>query len=374
MSVSSATPYSPRTQPPILSQTHSQNISQNQLHYQPQGNPQNVSEHSQHNFAPSDKQKPIHPNKDPSHIQRKPKKRTLQKIIKQRWLFAMLIPGVVWMIIFNYIPMYGIVIAFKDYTVFDNIFSAPWVGLKNFVEFFNDDKFWLVMRNTLGINAIKLAIGFPLPIALAILINEIRFVRGKKIVQTVSYLPHFFSWVVLGGMIITIFSETGIFNRAVNAMGLADGPVNVLTEARYFWGLFITSDIWKELGWNSIIFLAAIAGIDPALYEAASMDGATKIQKIWHITLPSIKGIITILLVLSISAILNTSVEQFLILQNPLNLEASEVIDTLVYKLGLQAGRFSYAAAVGLFKAIIALILLVSANYASKRFNDRAIF
>lgn len=296
------------------------------------------------------------------------------KIVQQRWLYYMVIPGVVWMIIFNFIPMYGIIIAFKDYTIFDTIANAPWVGFKNFIDFFKDDKFWLIMQNTLGISVIKLIIGFPLPIMLAIMLNEIYNQRFKKYVQTISYLPHFFSWVVLAGMLITWLSETGIVNELLLRFNLREKPVPFLTESKYFWTLAIGSDIWKELGWNAIIYLAAISGIDPTLYEAATIDGASKLQKIWHITLPSIKGIITILLILAISGILNTNFEQLLVMQNPLNLERSEVIDTLVYKLGLQSGRFSYAAAVGLFKSIIAMILLLSANYTSKKLNNRAIF
>ena len=254
--------------------------------------------------------------------------------------------------------------------------TAPWVGLKHFIDFFSDDKFALVMRNTLGMSILKLLFGFPFPIILAILLNELYHTKFKKIVQTVSYLPHFFSWVILGGMMITWLSETGIINEILIATGLveAQSPISFLTEPQLFWGLAITSDIWKELGWNAIIYLAAIAGIDPSLYEAATMDGANKMQKILYITLPSIKGVITILLVLAISGILNTNFEQILVLQNSLNAETSEVIDTLVYKLGIQQGRFSYATAVGLFKSVIAMILLFSANYATKKINDRTIF
>lgn len=304
---------------------------------------------------------------------RSPYSRT-RKMMNQRWLYVMVIPGVIWMIIFNYIPMYGIIIAFKNYTVFDTFSSAPWVGLKNFVDFFTDEKFWLVMKNTLGISILKLLWGFPFPIILAIFLNEIYHAKFKKYVQTVSYLPHFFSWVILGGMLITWLSETGIANDILIKLKIVQEPVSFLTEPSMFWQLAIISDIWKELGWNAIIYLAAIAGIDPGLYEAATIDGANKLQKIWNITLPSIKGVITILLVLSISGILNTNFEQMLVLQNPLNISSSEVIDTLVYKIGVQSGRFSYATAVGLFKSVVALILLFSANYATKKLNDRTIF
>lgn len=293
---------------------------------------------------------------------------------KQRYLHFMIIPGIIWMIVFNYIPMYGIIIAFKNYTIVDTISSAPWVGFDNFREFLTDSNFFGVMKNTLGISILKLIIGFPLPIMFAIMLNELYHAKFKKYVQTISYLPHFFSWVVLGGIMISWLSDTGMINKVLMGMGILNEPVVFLAKKEYFWTISIVSEIWKELGWNAIIYLAAIAGIDPVLYEAAKIDGAGKLAQIWHITLPSIKGTVTILFILSVSSILNTNFEQMLILQNPLNLSASEVIDTFVYKMGLQSMRFSYATAVGLFKSIIAFILLLSANFVSKKFNDKTLF
>ncbi|TDT70459.1 carbohydrate ABC transporter membrane protein 1 (CUT1 family) [Hypnocyclicus thermotrophus] len=301
-------------------------------------------------------------------------KKTWKLIKRQKYLHLMVIPGIIWMIIFNYIPMYGIIIAFKNYTIIDTFNSAPWVGLENFKEFFMDDNFFLVMKNTLGISVLKLIIGFPLPIAFAIMLNELYNSKLKKYVQTISYLPHFFSWVVLGGIMINWLSQTGLMNKVLMGVGIIQEPIVFLAHPKYFWGISIISDIWKELGWNAIIYLAAIAGINPTLYEAAKIDGAGKMAQIWHITLPSIKGTITILFILAVSGILNTNFEQMLVLQNPLNLSASEVIDTFVYKMGLQSLRFSYATAVGLFKSVIAFILLVSANYTSKKINGKALF
>lgn len=301
-------------------------------------------------------------------------KKQLIALKKQRYLQMMVIPGIIWMLIFNYIPMYGIIIAFKNYTIIDTFNSAPWVGFQNFMEFLTDENFMIVMKNTLGISVLKLVIGFPLPIIFAIMLNELYHSRLKKYVQTISYLPHFFSWVVLGGMMIGWMSETGIINKMLMGMGVLNEPVIFLAHKEYFWTITIISDIWKELGWNAIIYLAAIAGINPLLYEAARIDGAGKLQQIWHITIPSIKGTITILFILAVSGILNTNFEQMLVLQNPLNLETSEVIDTFVYKMGLQSMRFSYATAVGLFKSVIAMILLLSANFASKKFNDKTLF
>lgn len=298
----------------------------------------------------------------------------LTKMIRQRYLHLMVIPGIIWMIIFSYIPMYGIIIAFKNYSIIGSIADAPWVGLSNFKEFLMDENFFLVMKNTLGISFLKLLIGFPIPIIFAILLNELYHSKFKKFVQTVSYLPHFFSWVVLGGIMISWLSESGLLSELLIKSGIMKEGVSFLAREKHFWSIAILSDIWKETGWNAIIYLAAIAGINPNLYEAAKIDGAGKLSQIWHITLPSIKGTITILFILSISGILNSNFDQMLVLQNPLNTNASEVIDTFVYKMGLKSMRFSYSTAVGLFKSVIALILLVSANLVSKKFNDRSLF
>lgn len=302
------------------------------------------------------------------------KSKVLQKLLRQKYLHFMVLPGIIWMIIFNYIPMYGIIIAFKNYSIIGTIGDAPWVGLSNFKEFLTDDSFMLVMKNTLGISFLKLLIGFPIPIIFAILLNELYHSKFKKFVQTVSYLPHFFSWVVLGGIMINWLSESGLLNDILFKSGFISEHVSYLAKEEYFWMISILSDIWKETGWNAIIYLAAIAGINPNLYEAAKIDGAGKLSQIWHITIPSIKGTITILFILSVSGILNSNFEQMLVLQNPLNLGASEVIDTFVYKLGLKSMRFSYSTAVGLFKSVIALFLLISANFVSKKFNDRSLF
>ncbi len=302
------------------------------------------------------------------------KQNFFQVFKRQKYLQAMVWPGIIWMIIFNFIPMIGIIIAFKDYTIIDTIWSAPWVGLQNFVEFFKDENFPILMKNTLGISLLKLLIGFPLPIIFAILLSELYNEKLKKFTQTISYMPHFLSWVVLGGIMINWLGESGVVNNLITTLGISKQPIGFLSNPKYFWWIAIFSDIWKETGWNAIIYLAAIAGINPTLYEAAKIDGAGKLQQIFHITLPSIKGTITVLFILAVSGILNTNFDQILVLQNPLNLPSSEVIDTFVYKTALRSSRFSYATAVGLFKSVIALILLVSANMMSKKFNDRSLF
>lgn len=303
----------------------------------------------------------------------KPKKK-LSKFLSQRYLQVMAILGVIWMIIFNYVPMYGLIIAFKRYSIIKPISKAPWVGFQHFKEFLTDPEFYNVVKNTVGISALKLLIGFPLPILFALLLNELTSVKFKRAVQTISYLPHFLSWVVLGGILTTWLSDVGIINEILMKLNIIREPVNYLAEPKYFWGIVVLSDIWKELGWSAIIYLAAIAGVDPEMYEAATIDGAGRIHRMIYITLPAIKPTITILFILAVSGILNSNFDQILVLRNSLNATASDVIDIYVYRMGLQLGRYSYATAVGLVKSVIAFLLLLSANYVSKKLNDTSLF
>ncbi|MDQ0196220.1 putative aldouronate transport system permease protein [Paenibacillus wynnii] len=303
-----------------------------------------------------------------------PRHKLWRRIVAQRHLQTMALLGVVWMFIFNYIPMYGIIIAFKEFNIVKSISEAPWVGLTHFREFLADDNFGNVMRNTLGISLIKLFIGFPLPIIFALFLNEIRSIRYKKAIQTISYLPHFLSWVVLGGILATWLADVGIVNHVLMALNVIDQPITYLAEPKHFWTIIITSDIWKELGWSAIIYLAAIAGVSPEMYEAATIDGAGRFQKMWFVTLPSIKSTISILFILAVSGVLNSNFDQILVLRNSLNDSSSNVIDYYVYQTGLLSGRYSYSAAIGLFKSVIALILLLIANQVSKKINDTSLF
>ena len=281
--------------------------------------------------------------------------------------------GVAWMIIFNFIPMYGGIIAFKDYDIIRTIAEAPWVGLKHFKEFLADENFGYVMKNTLGISLLKL-LTFPLPIIFALFLNEVRSLRYKKAIQTISYLPHFLSWVVLGGILATWLSDVGIINDIFMALHIIDQPISFLAEPKYFWTILITSDVWKELGWSAIIYLAAITSISPEMYEAATIDGAGRFQQMWYVTLPSIKGTISILFILAVSGVLNSNFDQILVLRNSLNDSASNVIDYYVYYTGISTGRYSYSAAIGLFKSVIAFILLLIANQVSKKLNETSLF
>lgn len=307
-------------------------------------------------------------------VNKNKQKKKINEFLSQKHLQVMALLGVIWMIIFNYIPMYGIIIAFKRYNIVKPISKAPWVGFQYFKEFLTDPEFYNVIKNTLGISALKLLIGFPLPIIFALLLNELTSIKFKKAVQTISYLPHFLSWVVLGGILTTWLSDVGILNEILVKLNIIKEPVNFLAEPKYFWGIVVLSDIWKELGWSAIIYLAAIAGVDPEMYEAAIIDGAGRLQRIWYITLPAIKSTITILFILAVSGILNSNFDQILVLRNSLNASASDVIDIYVYRMGLQLGRYSYATAVGLVKSIIAFLLLLSANFVSKKLNDTSLF
>jgi len=301
------------------------------------------------------------------------RKKWLRKLVSQRHIQIMALLGIAWMIIFNYIPMYGVIIAFKDYDIIRTISEAPWVGLEHFKEFLSDENFGYVMKNTLGISLLKL-LTFPLPIIFALFLNEVRSLRFKRAIQTISYLPHFLSWVVLGGILATWLSDVGIINHILMGLHFIEEPISYLAEPKYFWTIIITSDIWKELGWSAIIYLAAITGISPEMYEAATIDGAGRFQKMWYITVPAIKATISILFILAVSGVLNSNFDQILVLRNSLNDSASNVIDYYVYYTGISQGRYSYSAAIGLFKSVIAITLLLIANQVSKKLNDTSLF
>ena len=286
----------------------------------------------------------------------------------------MVLPGIVWMVVFCYLPIYGLQIAFQDYKITHALGTSPWVGLKYFARFLSDPLFWPVMKNTLGISFYKLLFGFTLPIVFALLLNEVRYPRFKKVVQTVSYLPHFLSWVVLGGIMINWLSDVGFINTFLVAIGAIEKPISYLANPKYFWGIAVVSEVWKELGWSAIIYLAAIAGIDPALYEAAIIDGAGRLRMIFSITLPCIAGTISILFILAVGGLMGSNFDQIFVLKNQLNLSASNVIDIYVYQTGISRTNYSYASAIGLFRSIISLVLLVGANTMSNRLQGTSLF
>ncbi|MFS0964719.1 ABC transporter permease [Enterococcus durans] len=294
----------------------------------------------------------------------------LKKFYDQRQLHWMVLPGVAFMIVFNYIPIYGIIIAFKNYTIVDTMSSAPWVGLDNFKIIMEDSFFWEAVRNTLAISLMKLLLGFAIPIILAIMIFEMQDGRLKKVIQTVSYIPHFFSWIVLGGMMISWLSTNGFINQVLMALGLMDQGVNHLLDPDKYWWIAVLSDIWKEVGWGTILYLAGMSRIDPTFYEAARIDGASKLTQIRTITLPLLTPIISLNLILNVSGLLGSNLDQTLVLMNAQNQNKSEVINSFVYRMGLTQGNFSYATAVGLGISVISIILLILIDRMTRKMNN----
>jgi len=292
--------------------------------------------------------------------------------LKLQWqLQLMTIPGMIHIIIFSFIPIYGLIIAFQSYTVFDTFGSAQFVGLENFRIIVSDRFFWESVRNTLGISLIKLFVGFPLQIILSIMIFEMASGILKKVIQTVSYLPHFLSWIILGGMIISWSSTNGLFNNILAIFGLSTGENHLLNVNRY-WAIAALSDVWKEAGWGTILYLATMSGIDHSLYEAAKIDGAGKIRQIIYITMPMLKTIIALKLVLWVSGIFGSNLDQTLVLINTQNRARAEVINSYVFRIGLAQGDFSYATAVGLGLSIVSVTLLLLTNYVTKKLNDNS--
>lgn len=282
-------------------------------------------------------------------------------------LYLFLLPGVLYFIVFKYLPMYGILIAFQDYSPFKGILGSDFVGFKHFIRFFEDDEFVTVFRNTLLISLYKLALGFPVPIALALLLNEVRLAWFRRTAQTLFYIPHFFSWVIFGGLVIQALSSKGMINSVIAMFG--GEPILFLTQKEYFRTILVVSEIIKESGWASIIYVAAISGVNPSLYEAARMDGAKKRHEIMHITIPAISTTIVILFILQLGNILELGVQQVFMLYNPLVYEVGDIIDTYVYRVGLTEQKYSFATAVGLFQATVGLILIYAANGLAKRFS-----
>lgn len=275
-------------------------------------------------------------------------------------LLLMFLPGLLYFIIFHYLPMYGTVLAFKDFRISEGIWGSPWVGFRHFEYAFDDLGFINALRNTLIISLLKLVLGFPAPIIFAILLNEIGRSTFKKFVQTVSYLPHFISWVVLGGVFISFLSLNGPLNLILEMFGFA--PRIFMSEENGFVAILILTDIWKGFGWGAIIYIAALAGLDPSMYEAAVIDGANRWHRIRYITLPSLVPVMTILIILSMSGILDAGFDQIFNMYNSRVVDVSEIIDTYVYKKGLVDADYSYATAIGLFKSIVALVMIVISN------------
>jgi len=296
-----------------------------------------------------------------------------RQVYKERQLWLICIPMILWVAIFSYLPMYGLVIAFMKYIPGKPMFSSEWVGLLHFKTFFHSPDFWNVLRNTLAISGLGIVFGFISPIILALLLNELRQKVFKRIVQTISYLPHFISWVVVASILFAILGNEGFLNDMLLRLGLIDKPISFLGEGKYFWGILTTTNIWKDVGWATIIYLSAIAGVDTEMYDAGKVDGLGRFGTVWHIILPSIRPTIVLLFILGLGGILNAGFEQQLLIGNSQTREYHEVIDTYAYKYGIQLGNYSYGAAIGFLKSIIALALVLGANRISKKALDTSI-
>jgi putative aldouronate transport system permease protein len=294
-------------------------------------------------------------------------------IVRDKFLYLLALPGLAYFLLFRYVPMWGIIIAFQNYSPYQGVWDSPWVGLEHFQRFFSNPDFLTLFRNTLAINILSLVLFFPLPIVLSIMLNEVRQAAYKKIIQSIVYLPHFLSWVIIVGITFLLFSTgDGVINQLLVAMGF--DKIDFLTNKSYFWGMLTAQSIWKDAGWGTIIFLAAMASIDPQLNEAAKMDGAGRFRQIWHITLPGIRSVMIILLILRIGHIMDVGFEQVFLMMNGAVSEVADVFDTYVYRLGVKQGQFSYSTAVGLFKSVVGLLLVIGANKLAKKFGEDGVY
>ncbi|MBT2755606.1 ABC transporter permease [Mesobacillus foraminis] len=293
--------------------------------------------------------------------------------MKNKYLYLMIAPGLLYFIIFKYFPMGGLMIAFQDYQPFLGITGSPWAGFKHFIRLFTEPTFFMLLSNTLFLFALNLFIFFPIPIILALMLNEVRLKMFKNAVQTVIYIPHFMSWVIIVSISYVFLTvDGGLINEMIAKAG--GEKIGFLTDGSWTRAMYILQIVWKEMGWSTIIYLAAVTAVDPQLYEAAKMDGANRLRQIWHVTLPAIRPVIIILLILKIGQTLDLGFEHVYLLLNSLNREAMEIFDTYVYTAGLKNGQLSYSTAVGLFKGLVGLILVIGANKLAKKFGEDGLY
>ena len=296
----------------------------------------------------------------------------LVRIWNCRWLYVMLLPVLLYYIIFKYVPMYGITMAFKDYNVFKGVFESPWCGFDVFQKIFDNKNFWLVVRNTLSLNLLTLAVSFPLTIIVSLMLNEIMSAKFKKVTQSILYLPHFVSWVVVAGIATNLFSQQGgTVNHILNMLGASSIPF--LSDEGWWIFTYVICNVWKEIGWGTIIYLAALTGVDESLYEAAYLDGATKFQRLIYITLPSIKSVIVTMLILQISKMMTIGLDAPLLLGNNKVINVAEVISTYTYRLGIESAKYSESTAIGLLQSVINIIILFAADKFAKAIGEEGI-
>lgn len=308
-----------------------------------------------------------------SRIVKKKRNSLASRLWKEKYLYLLLLPGLAYFIIYRYVPMLGNIIAFQDFSAFKGFLHSDWVGMKHFKKIFDDSEVIRVIWNTLYLSFLQIVFAFPFSILLSLMLNELRSEKLKRVIQSIIYLPHFLSWVVVVGIATVFLKSEGIVNQLlIHVFGMQ--PIPFLQEPGWFMPLIVLEVIWKESGWGTIIFLAALSGVNPSLYEAAVVDGASRLRQIWHITLPAIRSTIIILLILRLGSVLDVGFEQIFLMINPFNREMGNVLDTFVYYKGIEQSDFSFATAVGLFKSFVGLILIVGANRLAKRFGEEGVF
>lgn len=297
---------------------------------------------------------------------------TLVKAWNYKWVYLMLLPVMAYFIVFRYAPMYGITIAFKDYNIFQGIFKSPWVGFSVFQKIFANKNFWSAIKNTFLLNFAALAVSFPLTIIVSLMLNEIRGVKFKKVTQSVLYLPHFISWVVVAGIATNLFAlQEGTINLALQRIGLE--PIPFLSSKGWWVFTYVICNVWKEIGWGTIIYLAALTGVDESLYEAAYLDGASKFQRLIYITIPGIKSVIVTMLILNISKMMSIGLDAPLLLGNSRVMGVSEVISTYTYRIGIEKAQYSQSTAIGLFQSVVNIVILLAADKFAKAIGEEGI-
>lgn len=299
--------------------------------------------------------------------------RKWRRIVRNRYIYLMILPGVLYFLIFKYIPMFGLVISFQDYLPYKGIMGSDWVGLKHFTRLFSEPEFWNIFKNTIVVFVVNVTFYFPIPIILSLMLNEVGNAFFKRFVQTLVYIPHFLSWVIIVSISFVMFTmDGGIINEMLTYFGFQ--PINFLMSSGWFYPMYVLQVIWREAGWGTIVYLAAMAAVDPGLYEAARMDGATRLRQIWHITLPGIRTVIVVMLILKVGSVLDTSFEHIFLLLNSMNKDVAEILDTYVYTAGLKQGQYSFSTAVGLFKSVVSFILVMGSNWLAKKAGEEGVY
>jgi len=307
------------------------------------------------------------------NVPKKQRSELMRRILRNRLLYIMILPGMLYFVIFKYLPMFGLIISFQDFKPYKGFFGSDWVGLKHFVRLFTEPEFLMILRNTLILFGMNLLFFFPIPIILALMLNEVRVSAFKRTIQTMVYIPHFMSWVIIVSIsYVMLTMDGGIINDLLVYFGYQ--KINFLLSPEWFRPMYIIQVIWREAGWGTIIYLAAMAAIDPQLYEAARIDGASRMRQIWHITLPAIRSVIVVLLILKIGDILELGFEHVYLLLNAMNRSVAEIIDTYVYTAALKQGQYSYATAIGFFKSFVGLILVMLANKLARKMGEEGVY